>query len=98
MVWQSAYYFYPALISLLLSFISIFIYKKIKTQRKIVAIARLISTILLIYSLFDMFTGTDNSMSYAIPCYLFFATLFDSLAIRGMVHDEKLLADSTRLR
>lgn len=96
-VYDNPYYLYPAIVSLLVSLWAVFLYKKMRVQRRFVAVAGVISGILLICNLFGMFT-CSTGMSYSAPICLFAATLFNWLAIRSINKDARLLADSNRLR
>lgn len=96
-VWQDAYYFYPAILSAILSFVSIFLYKQYKVQRNLVSLSGVISAVLLVCNLFGQFSGSET-MGYAAPCLLSVSVVLNFLAVRGINHDARLIADSNRIR
>ena len=96
-VFDNPDYLSPAAAAFLLNLYSIFLYKRMKIQRKTVALAGVISLVLLVCNLFGQFTSSE-AMATSAPVYLFIASMFDWLAIRGINKDARLLADSNRLR
>lgn len=96
-VYQNNIYLIPTIIALVINLYAIFIFKKSNLQKSMTVVAGIISFILLLLVVFGQFTSSEN-VNWLPALYYFLAMAFDWLALRGIIKDARLLADSNRLR
>lgn len=100
----SAYNNIPLLIlgalAVLLPMIAIFLYRNLRRQKLTVKIAMLFVVATLGYAVALSYLGPHSDAAVCIlgPTCMAVSGIFDWLALRGIVHDDKLLRSADRLR
>lgn len=92
--------FIPAGLTAILLLIDIFMYKNLASQRSVLFVSILLTICTIAVVCFTLFKGlADYSPSFSWWDVLLPAALiFELLATKGIIHDQKLLASYNRLR
>lgn len=89
-----------SLLAVLFSLVAIFIYRNLRRQKLVAAIAAVMAIFAVGYALALSFLGPNPESEICVlaPLAMTFSGLFDVLARNAMVRDEKLLRSADRLR
>lgn len=88
------------LLATILPLLGIFMYKNLRRQKQVCALSALMAVLCLGFVVAWSFMGPDPESSVALlaPCLMAVSAIFDILARRGIIHDEKLLRAADRIR
>lgn len=88
------------LLATILPLIGLFTYRNLRRQKLITLIAALMAVLSLGYVVALSWLGPDPEVSVTLlaPCLMALSGIFDALARRAIISDEKLLKSADRLR
>lgn len=89
-----------ALMAVVIPLLAIFMYKSLGRQKLVAKLAALFSLITIGYAVALSTFGPDGDAGVCVlaPMCMAVGGIFDYLAVKGIVHDEKLLRSADRLR
>lgn len=89
-----------SLLAVLMPLIAIFMYGNLRRQKRVTALGALMAMLTVGYAVSLSYLGPNPEAELCITAQVLMtlSAVFDLLARRGMVHDEKLLRSADRLR